>query len=243
MTQVVNSGMAYTTSDVDYTVKIEATGLQPFTNYYYQFSVCGADKKSTVGRTKTTPNPDDDTSALNLAVYSCANWPFGFFNAYGNPARKNSVDYVIHLGDYIYEYANGEYGWGQSIDRIPEPDRQIYTLYDYRKRHAQYNTDRDLALSRASFAWIPVWDDHEVADNVWRDGSSELNNTEKSFIQDGGVSVDQRKMNAVRAYFEWQPIRQVDMDDSVCCVLSVVSMLTVHSFESGGHSQLGTWLI
>ena len=186
MTQVVNTGMAYTTSDVDYTIKIEATGLQPFTNYYYQFSVCGSDKKSIVSKTKTTPNPDDDTAALDLAVYSCANWPFGFFNAYGNPARKNSVDYVIHLGDYIYEYANGEYGWGQSIDRIPEPDRQIYTLYDYRKRHAQYNTDPDLALSRASFAWIPVWDDHEVADNVWRDGSSELNNTEASFIQDGG---------------------------------------------------------
>ncbi len=39
-------------------------------------------------------------------------------------------------------------------------------------------------------------DDHEVADNTYRDGSSELNNTEASFIQDGGVSVDQRKMNA-----------------------------------------------
>lgn len=43
----------------------------------------------------------------------------------------------------------------------------------------------------------------EVADNTYRDGSSELNNTEQSFVMDGGVSVDQRKMNAVRAYFEW----------------------------------------
>lgn len=60
-----------------------------------------------------------------------------------------------------------------------------------------------------------VWDDHEVADNVYRDGSSELNNTEDSFLKDGGVSVDQRKMNAVRAYFEWMPIRQVDMDDNL----------------------------
>lgn len=32
---------------------------------------------------------------------------------------------------------------------------------------------------------------------------------------DGGVSVDQRKMNAVRAYFEWMPIRQVEMDDNL----------------------------
>ena len=55
----------------------------------------------------------------------------------------------------------------------------------------------------------------EVADNTYRDGSSELNNTEASFVSDGGVSVDQRKMNAVRAYFEWMPIRQVDMDDNL----------------------------
>ena len=54
-----------------------------------------------------------------------------------------------------------------------------------------------------------MWDDQEVADNTYRDGSSELNNTEASFIMDGGVSVDQRKLNAVRAYFEWMPIRYV----------------------------------
>ncbi len=163
---------------------------------------------------------------------------------------------MIHLGDYIYEYANGDYGWGQSIGRIPLPDRTIFTLYDYRKRIATYRTDLDLLLSHQTFPWIPVWDDHEVADNTYRDGSSgtqisersifflfrsrcassdfslkrewavgllmlpstvlkiepvswimlilqtlsELNNTEASFIGDGGVSVDQRKMNAVRAY-------------------------------------------
>lgn len=52
---------------------------------------------------------------------------FGFFNAYGNPVRKDSVDYVLHLGDYLYEYKNGDYGWGNSIDRIPQPDHEIYT--------------------------------------------------------------------------------------------------------------------
>ncbi|KAI9880423.1 MAG: hypothetical protein M1823_006737, partial [Watsoniomyces obsoletus] len=115
MSQVISKGTAYTSSDIDYTVKVEATDLQAFTTYYYQFTVCQSNKKSIVGRTKTTPNANDDTSAVNLAVYSCSNFPFGFFNAYGNPVRKNSVDYVIHLGDFIYEYANGEYGWGDSI--------------------------------------------------------------------------------------------------------------------------------
>ena len=82
------------------------------------------------------------------------------------------MDYVIHLGDYIYEYKNGDYGWGQSIGRIPLPDRTIFTLYDYRKRIATYRTDLDLLLSHQTFPWIPVWDDHEVADNTYRDGSS-----------------------------------------------------------------------
>ena len=72
-----------------------------------------------------------------------------------------------------------------------------------------------MLASASKFAYIAVWDDHEVSDNTYRDGASGLNNTEASFIQDGGVSFDQRKMNAVRAYFEWMPIRQVEMDDNL----------------------------
>ncbi|KAK5407283.1 hypothetical protein LTR06_008025 [Exophiala xenobiotica] len=215
LSSVVDSGTVYTSSDVDYTVKVEATKLSPFTQYWYQFTVCNSNQTSMVGRTKTTPAPDDNVSGISLAIYSCTNFPFGFFNAYGNPVRKDSVDYVIHLGDYIYEYKNGDYGWGQSIGRVPLPDREIYTLYDYRKRYATYRTDLDLLASHQNLPWIPVWDDHEVADNTYRDGSSELNNTEASFVQDGGVSVDQRKMNAVRAYFEWIPLRQVEMGDDL----------------------------
>lgn len=163
LSDVVDHGTVYTSSDVDYTVKVEATGLNPFTYYYYQFTVCNSDNSSPLGRTKTTPAARDDVSEVSLAVYSCSNFPFGFFNAYGNPVRKDSVDYVIHLGDYIYEYKNGEYGWGDSIDRISLPDRTIYTLYDYRRRHATYKTDLDLQLSQQMYPWIPVWDDHGKA--------------------------------------------------------------------------------
>lgn len=111
------------------------------------------------------------------------------------------------------------------MGRIPQPDRTILTLYDYRKRYATYRTDLDLLASHQNFAWIAVWDDHgrsslhyqykdvwilikiDVADNTYRDGSSGLRNNEESFIKNGRVSVDQRKMNAVRAFFEWLPIR------------------------------------
>lgn len=160
MTTIVDQGTVYTSSDIDYTLKVEASGLNPFTYYYYQFTVCDSDNSSPVGRTKTTPLPSDQTSAINLAVYSCSNFPWGFFNAYGNPVRKDSVDYVLHLGDYIYEYANKDYGDGESIGRVPLPNKTITTLYDYRKRHATYRTDLDLLASHQNFPWIPVWDDH-----------------------------------------------------------------------------------
>jgi alkaline phosphatase D len=83
-------------------IKVEAKGLKPFTQYYYQFSVCGAsDKTSPLGRTKTSPAPDDDVSQVGLAVYSCSNYPNGYFNAYGNAARKDKVDYVVCLHIYL----------------------------------------------------------------------------------------------------------------------------------------------
>ena len=80
LNSVVSSGRAYTSSDIDYTVKVEAKGLQPFTEYHYQFSVCGSENKSPIGRTKTAPRHDDDVTGVNVAVYSCSNFPNGFFN-------------------------------------------------------------------------------------------------------------------------------------------------------------------
>lgn len=155
---VESSGTAYTSSDIDYTVKVEASNLTAYTRYYYQFNVCGSNYTSPLGRTKTAPDVNDYVSKIGLAIYSCSNYPFGFFNAFGNPARKDSVDYVIHLGDYIYEYAgDGDYGYGYSIGRVPKPERVIFTLDDYRERLATYRSDLDLQLSHATFPWIPVW--------------------------------------------------------------------------------------
>jgi len=94
---VVDQGRAYTSSDIDYTIKVESKHLRPFTEYYYQFRVCDSDVVSPLGRTKTAPRANDDVPSLGLAVYSCSNFPNGFFNAYGNSARKDNVDFVIHV--------------------------------------------------------------------------------------------------------------------------------------------------
>ncbi|KAF1832828.1 hypothetical protein BDW02DRAFT_408620 [Decorospora gaudefroyi] len=212
LSAIVDHGTAYTTSDIDFTVKVEAKNLTPFAQYYYQFTVCGSSNQSPLGRTKTSPDHDDDVSKVGLAVFSCSNYPNGYFNAFGNAARKDNVDFFVHLGDYIYESAKGKLG---TDPRATNPSREIITLYDYRTRIGQYRSDLDLRLAHQNFAWIPTWDDHEVANNGYRDGFSNMNNTEQSFLKYGGVSVDSRKMNAVRAYFEWMPIRQVDMDDNL----------------------------
>ncbi|TKX20144.1 putative PhoD-like phosphatase-3 [Elsinoe australis] len=183
---VVDSGRVYTTSEIDYTIKIEARNLSPFTRYYYQFSACDGEARSPVGRTKTLPAEDDDVESVKLAVYSCANWPYGFFNAYGNVARKDSVDYVVFLGDYIYEYGPGAVRNGWDIGRIHVPDRDLTTLYDY-----------------------------QVANDAYRGGSGRQGDTFEGYTAFGNVAYDQRKMHAVRAYFEWMPIRQVDLDDNL----------------------------
>ncbi|KAG6006996.1 hypothetical protein E4U21_006516 [Claviceps maximensis] len=205
----VTSGTAYTTSDIDYTVKVEAKGLKPLTKYSYQFNVCGSPAKSPWGKTMTAPKKDDDVSELSFAVFSCSNYAAGYFNSYGNAARKNKHDYVIHLGDYMYEY-------GKSGERATKPPGLTWSLHDYRTRHGLHRSDPDLQLLSRTSAWITTWDDHEFSDNGYRDGFSGLNNTEDSFLKSGTmVSVDTRKVHAVRAYFEWMPIRQTDLDDGL----------------------------
>lgn len=109
---------------------------------------------SPIGRTKTAPATDDDVSSLSLGVFSCANYPLGYFNAYGNIARKDSVDYVLHLGDYIYE---DEVGVPGKDERAMVPAKEIVTLYDYRTRIAQYRTDEDLQTAHEKFPFITVW--------------------------------------------------------------------------------------
>jgi alkaline phosphatase D len=118
-------------------------------------------KKSPVGRTKTSPKADDSVTGVNFAVYSCSQYQNGYFNAYGNSARKDNVDFVIHLGDYIYEYSKGTVG---KDPRATLPPRETVTLYDYRTRIGQYRTDLDLLLSHQKFAWISTWDDHGEVD-------------------------------------------------------------------------------
>lgn len=188
----------FTTSNInDYTVKISPKGLKSGQIYYYRFQV--GDIYSPIGKTKTLPS--GKLKQANLAIVSCSNYPFGFFNIYDHIAKQDHFDAVIHLGDYFYEYGNDGYGSkvGAKLGREHEPPHEVLSLADYRKRHAQYKGDTSTQAMHAAHPMIAIWDDHEVANDSWKTGAQNHNPDEGSW--------DDRRANAMQAYYEWMPVR------------------------------------
>lgn len=194
---VVGSGQVETNSGRDFTVKAIASNLEPGRSYYYRFSVDGA--MSPTGRTKTVPVGHIDK--LVIAVASCSNYPFGYFNAYDDIANNADIDLVAHLGDYIYEYDENGYGAdaGRRLNRIHEPRHETVTLSDYRTRHAQYKADAGSRAMHARHPLIAIWDDHESANNPWMGGAQNHQPEEGSWRA--------RRLASLTAYYEWMPIR------------------------------------
>ena len=196
--RVVASGTAETAAARDFTVKVDAGGLMPGATYYYAFDVDG--EQSPIGRTKTFPV--SGAERMRFALVSCSNYPAGFFNVYACIAKRSDLDAIVHVGDYIYEFGEGEYGAGAAINRLPEPPREAIALADYRARYATYRTDPDLQEAHRLFPFIAVWDDHETANDAWAGGAIN-HNPEKG----EGVWAT-RKAAAYKAYLEWMPIRE-----------------------------------
>ncbi len=196
-TQSVQSGVVQTSQARDFTVKVDPVGLSPATTYYYRFATF--DATSPVGRTKTAPA--GSAEKLRFAVASCSNYGVGYFHAYRRIAERDDIDAVFHLGDYIYEYGNGEFeGDGLCFFRGCNPEGEIITLEDYRIRHAEYKTDPDLQEAHRVHPWVVTWDDHEFANNAWKEGAQ--NHDEET---EGLYS--ERKEIAARVFDEWMPIR------------------------------------
>lgn len=193
MANIVQQGSFATDSTRDYTVKVDVTGLQPNTWYFYEFEY--ENKYSLRGRTKTAPIGGVDQ--MRFAFVSCSNYPSGYFNAYDRIWERNDVDAVLHLGDYIYEYGGNDYGTTRK-DQLP--NKEIVTLEDYRLRHSTYKLDPSLRTLHQNYPFITVWDDHETANNSYKDGAQ--NHTPGI---EGNWYV--RKSNGQRAYDEWLPIR------------------------------------
>ncbi|KZV69015.1 hypothetical protein PENSPDRAFT_727418 [Peniophora sp. CONT] len=201
----IDAGQAFTSYDVDFTLKVEAAGLQPDTLYWFRFADCtNPSSTSPTGRTRTISSPDTPADQVNggknltLAVFSCSQYQAGWFNAYGVAAHNTTADIFVHLGDYTL-------------------GRELATIFDYRQRLGQYRTDASLLAAHLNAPWITVWcDDHEVADQSWKAGTADSNDSHVgcTFSPSGACFTD-RKLAAVRAYHEWMPVRQVAADDKL----------------------------
>lgn len=192
---IYKSDTLSTTAHRDYTVKVDVDGLQPDHVYYYRFTAL--ESTSITGRTKTAPvHPKDE---LQFAVVSCSNWEWGYFNAYEKIADRPVLDAVVHLGDYIYEYAVGKYG-DTTIGRFNLPSHEIVSLQDYRTRYSQYRTDLGSRRVHQQHPFITIWDDHEVANNSYKEGAQNHQQEEGNY--------ETRKNSARQAYYEWLPIRE-----------------------------------
>jgi alkaline phosphatase D len=202
---VTQKGSSIAHRDADHVVKILAAGLLPGRHYHYRFFALG--QTSPIGRTLTLA--DGQLDRLGIALTSCSNWVFGHFNAYDAIARDPEIDFVLHTGDYIYEYGND--GWGADVikktGRPHEPAHEIVSLADYRLRHAQYKTDPGAQAMHATHPLIACWDDHESANNPWTGGAQNHQAATEGSWAD-------RRAAAIRAYYEWMPVREPGMGHS-----------------------------
>lgn len=219
LNNVVNSGTVTTDVSKDYTVKVDATGLQANTWYYYGFKY--GTQKSIVGRTRTLPT-GNNVDSLRIGVVSCQDYENGFYNAYNHMAKRNDMDAIFHLGDFIYEY-----GAGSSIGRDHEPPTEIISLSDYRIRHSQYKLDDDLRSAMQQYPFICIWDDHETANDAYKDGAdNHTPGTEGNYAD--------RKMYATQAYSEWMPIRLPEPGNNIKIYRRFVwgDLMETHFLES-----------
>ena len=167
MQNIIAQGITTTDTSKDYTVKVDVTGLQSNTYYYYEFEAMG--RYSQRGRTKTIPV--GNVSSLRVAFMSCSNYSFGYFNAYDIIRKRNDVDMLIHLGDYIYE-DGFKPGGVDTIHRRSYPEYASFDLTSYRLRYSWYHLDPSLRDLHQQFPMVVIWDDHEFANDAFADTSS-----------------------------------------------------------------------
>jgi alkaline phosphatase D len=196
--RIVAGGTATASAERDGTAKYTVNGLAAGRWYFYRF-IAPDGARSCTGRTRTLP--EGPTPQFKLAVFSCSNMGFGWFNAYADAAERGDVDLAVHLGDYIYEYAPGEYPARTATiaGRDFLPTREILTLADYRLRYASYRADAALQRLHQVVPMISQWDDHELANDAWMDGA-------QNHQPDSEGDWAMRKAIALRVYREWMPV-------------------------------------
>ena len=200
----------------DWTCRVLVGRLKPARIYWYRFTDAQGDG-SRVGRTTTAPT-NEDTRAVRFAFVSCQNANQGAQNAYRRmifederAAEQDRLEFVLHLGDFIYEivwYPEDRpqgmydrplrdivrYAHGQKIADFHIPT----DVSDYRAIYRSYLHDPDLQDARARWPFVCMWDNHEFSWIGWQSLQR---------FEGANRPAQTRKVAANQAFFEYQPAR------------------------------------
>lgn len=193
---IAQEGYAVALPELNHSVHVEIAQLQPQRYYYYRF-ISGKHVSST-GRTKTAPVVGAPLSSLAFAMASCQAWYHGYYTAYRHMTAED-LDFVLFLGDYIYEYPINEANMERDQPLSNAHNTKVVTLDQYRLRYALFKTDPDLQAAHAAFPWVLTWDDHEVENN-YADEHSQYDAFPGQFLL--------QRSDAYQAYYENLPLRQ-----------------------------------
>jgi alkaline phosphatase D len=208
--KVVAERAVKATADRDHTVRVLVEGLKPDWTYYYRFLAADGSIGDLTGRTRTAPLRNADR-AVTLAFVSCQNFEDGFYGAYRTLINQDKaakpgqeIDFVLHLGDQIYETvgdASGDvralppFASGGGATRT-EKVRHALTLADFRQLYRAYLSDPDYRAARARFPFVSIWDDHEFVNDYWQSIVT---------FKPEGLSLPSGKVAANQAWFEYIP--------------------------------------
>lgn len=154
---VIARGEAMAEREWAHSVHVEVDGLEADRWYWYRFHAQG--RQSPIGRTRTLPEATARPEHLRVVFTSCQHYEAGWYGAHRHIAAEEP-DFVIFLGDYIYETS-----YRHAVPRRHPERTEIHTLDEYRRRYACYKVDPDLQISHAACPWLVAWDDHEVKNN------------------------------------------------------------------------------
>jgi alkaline phosphatase D len=169
---LVTSGTSPIEAAHDHVVKVRVDdpALEPFSVYHYRFLFGRV--ASRTGRFKTLPRADAQLTSLKLGVINCQDYGSGYYPALAHLA-KDDVDYILFLGDYIYESIGSPDFQADAVRRVPPfPSGNTIIpsdLEDYRHLYKVYRSDPDNQALHERFCYIQLWDDHEFGNDCHQD--------------------------------------------------------------------------
>ena len=209
----------------DYCVKVMVDGLQSYQTYYYRFNYGG--EVSPLGRTRTAPAPEAELPIRFAVVYG-QDFTGRYYNPYAELLNQHDedIDFVVHLGDYVYETTGDPSFQDPTEERKVEfedtegaiplgseenPFFAAASLANYRTLYRTFRSDEMLQQVHARWPMIVIWDDHEYSNDCWGATATYFSGREDEFDE-------QRRRNAEQAFYEWIPTEAGLGDDGLLAV-------------------------